>query len=186
MSTPALHVARTDSTGCRGSPWIVAPLADLSLIVAAPILVWGGLTLAQYVWTPAQITSFALIWAIGHHLPGLMRAYGDRALFHRFRWRFICAPILVLIVGLYSSLSQSSAIPLAVGLWGFWHYLMQTYGFLRIYDSKVRSVSPLTCRLDQAMCLAWFAAPMLLTSNSLFAYLNMFYKAGGPVVLPGL
>ena len=32
--------------------------------------------------------------ALGHHLPGMMRAYGDRALFARFRTRFLLAPVL--------------------------------------------------------------------------------------------
>lgn len=170
----------------KGSPWIIAPVTDLALIVAAPLLVWCGLTLAKTVWTPSQITSFALIWAIGHHLPGMMRAYGDRALFQRFRWRFILAPIALVVIGVYSTWSESSAIPLAVGFWGLWHYLMQAYGFVRIYDAKYGSVDPWTCRLDQAMCLAWFAGAAVLTDNGLFSDLNLFYKAGGPVISPAV
>ena len=186
MATSTAQLAVAGNSARRASPWIVAPATDLSLIVAAPALVWCGLMLGQFVWTPAQITSFALIWAIGHHLPGLMRAYGDRGLFQRFRLRFIIAPIVVLCVGLYSTWTQSSAIPLAVGFWGLWHYLMQTYGFLRIYDSKARSVSRMTCALDQAMCLTWFAGAAILTNNGLFSDLNLFYKAGGPLISPSV
>ena len=164
------------------SPWIVAPAADLLLVIATPLLIFILLTLAQSFLTPAQITSFAIIWAIGHHLPGMMRAYGDQALFRRFRARFVAAPLLLVAVGVYSMAAQSNAIPLGVGIWGWWHYLMQTYGFLRIYDGKARSVAPLTCGLDQAMCLVWFAGAVVLTDNGLFGFLNLFYKAGGPVV----
>jgi hypothetical protein len=35
---------------------------------------------------------------MGHHLPGMIRAYGDRALFERFKWRFILAPLFLLAV----------------------------------------------------------------------------------------
>jgi Flp pilus assembly protein TadD len=165
-----------------GSPWIVGPTIDLLLIIAAPLVVFAALSAARLVWTATQITSFALVWAIGHHLPGMMRAYGDRRLFQRFRVRFLVAPVLLAAVGVYSAVTRSSAIPFGVGLWGLWHYLMQTYGFVRIYDGKAGSVAPLTCQLDQAMCLAWFIAGVVLTDNGLFSYLNLFYKAGGPVI----
>jgi len=35
---------------------------------------------------------------MGHHLPGMIRAYGDRALFQRFKYRFIFAPIFLVVV----------------------------------------------------------------------------------------
>ncbi len=171
-----------DSPKRSSSPWIVAPTVDLLLVIGTPLLIFPLLTLAQYFSSSAQITSFAFIWAIGHHLPGMMRAYGDQALFRRFRTRFVVAPLLLLVVGVYSVAAQSSAIPLGIAIWGWWHYLMQTYGFLRIYDGKVRSVAPLTCGLDQAMCLVWFAGAIVLTDNGLFGFLNRFYQAGGFVV----
>ena len=78
MQASTAIVAQEDSSPVtahsRSSPWILASTADLPLIVATPLLVWCGLSLAQQIWTPAQITSFALIWAIGHHLPGMRRA----------------------------------------------------------------------------------------------------------------
>ncbi|MEX1233348.1 MAG: tetratricopeptide repeat protein, partial [Planctomycetaceae bacterium] len=166
----------------RSNPWIVNPWADLLLIVATPMVLLAALILAQSIWSPTQITSFALIWAIGHHLPGMMRAYGDRALFERFKVRFVVAPAVLIAIGIYSSVAMSNAIPLAVGMWGWWHYLMQAYGFMRIYDAKAGSTSPVTCRLDQSMCLVWFAAPLALTGNGLFGYLNLYYKAGGAVI----
>ncbi len=32
---------------------------------------------------------------MGHHLPGMIRAYGDRALFQRFRWRFYLGKVFM-------------------------------------------------------------------------------------------
>ena len=77
--------------------------------------------------------------ATGHHLPGMMRAYGDRQLFRRFRTRFIVAPLFLLTVSLLSAWWQLSALLLFALLWGIWHGMMQVYGFARIYDAKAGS-----------------------------------------------
>ena len=66
------------------SIWILNPAADLTLIIGAPLLIFIGIMAAKGIWSSATITSFIMIWAIGHHLPGMMRAYGDPDLFRRF------------------------------------------------------------------------------------------------------
>ena len=48
---------------------------------------------------------------------------------------------------------ELTAMVLVAYVWGVWHGLMQTYGFLRIYDAKVGSVARTTARLDMAMCV---------------------------------
>ena len=61
-------------------------------------------TVAQARWSAQEIYLFvAAFGAMGHHLPGMIRAYGDRSLFERFKWRFILAPIflLAICVGFY-------------------------------------------------------------------------------------
>ncbi len=55
------------------SPWIVGPWIDVALIVASPIVVIATLTLARGIWSGTAISAFVMIWAIGHHLPGMMR-----------------------------------------------------------------------------------------------------------------
>src|SRR6476620_4534107 len=105
--------------------------------------------LAQGVWAAEDIYLFvAAFGAMGHHLPGMIRAYGDRALFQRFRWRFICAPIFLVVVCAAFSLWDLKGIVLVAFIWGVWHGMMQTYGFCRIYDAKVGSFAELTRRLD--------------------------------------
>jgi len=71
---------------------------------------------------------------------------------------------------------------LLVYLWGIWHGLAQTYGFLRIYDAKVQSSARLTCRLDLAMCVAWFVGGVALSPTRGRVVLEMLYKSGLPVV----
>src|SRR6202162_4421416 len=84
--------------------WILDSWRDLILYVGTPLLLIPAFALAQAKWSPQDIYLFvAAFGAMGHHLPGMIRAYGDRALFERFRWRFIIAPIflLAICVGFY-------------------------------------------------------------------------------------
>jgi len=88
--------------------------------------------LAQSRWSPQDIYLFvAAFGAMGHHLPGMIRAYGDRALFERFRWRFILAPLFLLVTCVAFYCGPQRNHPGCFFL-GVWHGMMQTYGFCRI------------------------------------------------------
>ena len=123
---------------------------------------------------------------MGHHLPGMIRAYGDRALFQRFKYRFIFAPIFLVVVCTAFFLWDLKGIVLVAFIWGVWHGMMQTYGFCRIYDAKVGSFAALTRRLDFALCGIWFATAVLLSSQRMTDTLESYYSAGGPFIPPGL
>src|SRR5438046_4956315 len=78
------------------SRWILAPWQDLVLFVGPPLLIIPAFLAAQTRWRVEELSLFvASFGAIGHHLPGMLRAYGDRALFQRFRWRFCLAPVFL-------------------------------------------------------------------------------------------
>ena len=78
------------------SLWIIDPFRDLLLIVGAPLIIFPALWAAQSRFRPDQIYLFvASFGAVGHHLPGMMRAYGDRFLFTRFSYRFLLTPLLL-------------------------------------------------------------------------------------------
>ena len=146
--------------------WILDSWRDLILYVGTPLLIIPLFTLAQARWNAQEIYLFvAAFGAMGHHLPGMIRAYGDRALFERFRWRFIIAPIFLLAVcvGFYFWDIKTNPVVMIVFLWGVWHGMMQTYGFGRIYDAKTGSFAALTRRLDFATCGIWFAAGVILS-----------------------
>lgn len=160
-------------------------MQDFVFILATPLLVFVGIDWAKGQWTGHEIGQFAMIFAFGHHLPGMMRAYGDRELFERFRTRFILAPIGLILVCVASTTSGHSGVILLAMAWGWWHYGMQTYGFMRIYDAKVGSVARVTQILDRSMCLTWFATPLLLYSaySSLFpALVTRAHETGLPVL----
>jgi tetratricopeptide (TPR) repeat protein len=142
---------------------------------------------AQGLWSAEDIYLFvAAFGAMGHHLPGMIRAYGDRALFQRFRWRFICAPIFLVVVCAAFSLWDLKGIVLVAFFWGVWHGMMQTYGFCRIYDAKVGSFAEVTRRLDFALCGIWFATAVLLSPQRMTDTLETYYSAGGAFIPPAL
>ena len=69
----------------KKSLWILDSWRDLVLYVGTPLLLVPAFALAQSRWSPQDIYLFvAAFGAMGHHLPGMIRAYGDRALFERF------------------------------------------------------------------------------------------------------
>jgi tetratricopeptide (TPR) repeat protein len=167
--------------------WILDSWRDLVLYVCTPLLLVPIFIGAQGVWAAEDIYLFvAAFGAMGHHLPGMIRAYGDRALFQRFRWRFICAPIFLVVVCAAFSLWDLKGIVLVAFIWGVWHGMMQTYGFCRIYDAKVGSFAELTRRLDFALCGIWFATAVLLSPQRMTDTLESYYAAGGPFIPPAL
>jgi Flp pilus assembly protein TadD len=180
QTVPAVSVAVPKSNF-----WILNSWRDLILYVGTPLLLIPMFALAQVRWSAQDIYLFvAAFGSMGHHLPGMIRAYGDRALFERFRWRFIFAPIFLAGVCVAFYWYDLKGIVLIVFFWGVWHGMMQTYGFCRIYDSKVGSFATLTRRLDFAVCAIWFAAAVLLSSQRMTDTLRMFYASGGPFIPP--
>jgi Tfp pilus assembly protein PilF len=159
----------------------------LILYVGTPLLLLPVFALAQSRWSPQDIYLFvAAFGAMGHHLPGMIRAYGDRALFERFKWRFIFAPLFLLAVCTAFFWWDLKGILLVVFFWGVWHGLMQTYGFCRIYDAKTGTFDALTRRLDFAMCVIWFATAVALSPYRLSDTLDTYYLCGGPFIPPSV
>ena len=173
------------ASASRPKLWILDSWRDLILYVGTPLLLVPVFALAQSRWSPQDIYLFvAAFGAMGHHLPGMIRAYGDRALFERFKWRFILAPLFLLAVCTAFFWWDLKGILLVVFFWGVWHGLMQTYGFCRIYDAKTGTFDVITRRLDFAMCVIWFATAVALSPYRLSDTLDTYYLCGGPFIPP--
>jgi Tfp pilus assembly protein PilF len=173
------------ASASRPKLWILDSWRDLILYVGTPLLLMPVFALAQSRWSPQDIYLFvAAFGAMGHHLPGMIRAYGDRALFERFKWRFILAPLFLLAVCTAFFWWDLKGILLVVFFWGVWHGLMQTYGFCRIYDAKTGTFDVITRRLDFAMCVIWFATAVALSPYRLSDTLDTYYMCGGPFIPP--
>ncbi len=168
-----------------GSIWILASWKDLLLFVGTPLLLLPliPMTMKWSLITVEQFSIFALAFAsTGHHLPGMIRAYGDRQLFQRYRVRFIVAPIFLVTICMVSFSLEMQGLRLLFLLWGFWHAVMQVYGFARIYDAKVRMFDRVTARLDWLMCLAWFSAGIVFSPERVSLFFEEFFLAGGPQI----
>jgi Flp pilus assembly protein TadD len=165
------------------SLWILDRWRDLLFFVGTPVLLIPLFTVAQRRWSAQDIYLFvAAFGAMGHHLPGMIRAYGDRALFERFKTRFIVAPLALLVVCIWSSLYNVQAVQLVAMAWGIWHGMMQTYGFGRIYDAKASAGAAGRARSDLMLCFAWFLAAVLLSPMRFRTLLDLYYESGGPVL----
>src|SRR5437763_104331 len=185
--SPPQTVPAAPAVARKPNLWILDGWRDLILYVCTPLVILPIFVLAQTRWSAEDIYLFvAAFGAMGHHLPGMIRAYGDRALFQRFKYRFIFAPIFLVVVCTAFFLWDLKGIVLVAFIWGVWHGMMQTYGFCRIYDAKVGSFAALTRRLDFALCGIWFATAVLLSSQRMTDTLESYYSAGGPFIPPGL
>ena len=162
--------------------WIIGAREDLLLFLLTPAVLVALVLVAQYFWTMAALGVFATVLAMGHYLPGLMRAYGDPALFGRFRWRFLLAPIFFIGTAMYMARGENErqAFLIVVVLWGSWHWLMQTYGLVRIYDAKAANFDAISARLDYALCVLWFGV-IYWKTDGVATVLSRFYRTGAYV-----
>jgi hypothetical protein len=177
----------TTSVPSKSSPWILDRWRDLLLFVGTPVILIPIFTAAQTRWSGQDIFLFVgAFGAMGHHLPGMIRAYGDRALFKRFRTRFVVAPMAILAVCIWSSFYNIQAVQLVAMAWGIWHGMMQTYGFCRIYDAKASARAAARAQVDLALCAAWFSAAVLLSPMRFRTLFELYYESGGPVIAAGV
>src|SRR5436190_700725 len=178
-------IAPQQAAASKPSPWILDRWRDLLLFVGTPVLLIPIFSAAQARWSAQDIFLFVgAFGAMGHHLPGMIRAYGDRALFDRFKIRFVVAPLALLAICVWSSVYNIQAVQLVALAWGIWHGMMQTYGFCRIYDSKASGKAAARARTDLALCFAWFLGAVVLSPMRFRTCLDLYYESGGPVVSP--
>ncbi len=170
-----------------GGRTILGPGLDFLLFIGTPVIIIPAVLLAHQAWSSAQIYLFvASFGAVGHHLPGMMRAYGDRSLFARFRARFVLAPILLVVACVFLAFEAKAALILAVFAWGAWHGAMQIHGFARIYDAKVGSTGRLTATLDRLLALTWFGTVLALSDTRTHFILDHALQAGLPAPPAGV
>ena len=160
--------------------WILGPIQDIAFVLFTPLLILGTFAAARHGGWMDGLLTFALALATAHYLPGILRAYGDRALFRRFRVRLIVAPLILFTVAAGFAYLNLHAVLLLALLWGQWHWMMQVYGFARIYDAKAKPAARTPAWLDRSMCLMWFGMCVFVINPDLPSYLTSFYESGGP------
>jgi Flp pilus assembly protein TadD len=75
-------------------------------------------------------------------------------------------------------------LELVLLVWGTWHGLMQTYGFMRIYDIKRGVGNRWSIRLDHWLCLVVFAAGVVFSDARVFGIANAMWQSGLPLFGP--
>ncbi|MFO1092932.1 MAG: tetratricopeptide repeat protein [Planctomycetaceae bacterium] len=190
VPTAAERSAAPSSVPPKSRRWIINARVDQFLILLTPLLAIPTVLLlnSPALGVNAQTISIVVtaFFATGHHLPGLIRAYGDPELFDRFRWRFLLAPPLVFLAYFPLYTYHFELFRLIILVWATWHGLMQLYGFVRIYDGKVGSVSRATANWDWLVCLCGFVAPQMLRPELLSEFLNHWYTFGGLWISPAV
>lgn len=165
------------------SRWIVSPTADSLIFIGAPLVCIALFLPLRSFFSSREIAVFLLaFFTFGHHLPGFLRAYGDRELFNRFRLRFLLTPPVLFFAAIWFQGRNLHALLILVAAWDVWHVLMQHYGFMRIYDAKQGSRQPLTARLDWAVSLSWYVVLILFSPHYLHDLLRGAYQSGVPVI----
>jgi len=172
--------------------WVLGPVADFLLIIAAPVLglVWAVATyhiayrisVDGYQYSAeiavrngvAAVLSIFMVFNVAHHLPTFMRIYGDRNLVRRFRWSLLLGPVVPLVASIALAsfvimndldISYVLYINLILLLWDPWHFLMQHYGFMRIYDRHNAAPRKLAGWMDYGICASWFFFIMVATAD---------------------
>ena len=164
----------------RTQYWIFGPLEDAAFVLLTPLPILLAFTTARGTGTMNILIAFGLALAMAHYFPGILRAYGDRALFKRYRIRLVLAPLFLITLTSYFAYRNLHIVLLLALLWGQWHWMMQIYGFARIYDAKARPMARTPALLDRMICLLWFGMCAFVVNNDLPSYVASFYQSGGP------
>jgi hypothetical protein len=174
---------------------------DLLFIIGAPIIAFFFVTMVsqprfnsdRFLFDPETPKWFIIMSAMMTHFHVMMvfvRSHFNKKIFGRYPFRFIMVPILGLIA--LSISPVFTGIMLIVALyWDEWHTQMQTFGFARIFDSRVGNNPEIGRKLDIIMIfvLGLFPHLILLTylpekvrSNALITNLalssDFVYKYG--------
>jgi tetratricopeptide (TPR) repeat protein len=180
------ETSRPSVVASTSRPWIAGPWLDLAFFIGVPLFL-VPLILARPGRPAVQelLLYLGAFGALGHHLPGMMRAYGDRELFRRYRWRFVLAPLFLGGVCVGFTLAGLGGVVLITFFWTTWHTLMQIFGFARIYHAK--SAAPAatarrTARIEQLLCIGWIGAPLAFSDSRVGYVLELYYRCGGPLV----
>lgn len=170
------------------SSWILSPTLDGVFVLAAPLLALlaavGAIAGFGSSAIPA-ILVFHVVATVAHHLPTFIRIYGDVDLFRRYKWSFLLGPLLPFSIALTAlSFINAKGYPLetffylmiVLTLWDPWHFFMQHYGFMRIYDRASTAPAKLSARFDFWLCAIWFGAMLLLSTDWLVRLLVGLYE----------
>jgi hypothetical protein len=177
--------------------WVLDPFQDTLFILAAPWIVLA-LALSAFLFLGPMAASVSIIgihfvFTVAHHMPTFIRVYGDVELLRRFRWSLLLAPVIpfgfaLSVLGYINyqgyPVEYILVLYLMLAVWDPWHFLMQHYGFMRIYDRHNAAPRRLAARMDLLLCVSCFVFIMLASGEWLPALLaDLYGSAHLPLIM---
>jgi hypothetical protein len=168
--------------------WIVNPTHDILWIIATPLIAWIWAAFTFKAGGVEAVWMIFIVFNVAHHFPTFIRIYGDRDLLRRYRWNLLLGPLvpfslsmLVVYFVIANDLPIMTILFLQVilNIWDPWHFLMQHYGFMRIYDRHNKAPRKISSTMDYLLCWTWFAFIMVAASEWIFDILYKLYSEGG-------
>lgn len=134
---------------------------DLLFVIGAPVLAFTAITLVSHPrsitghflydpLTPEWFVIFTALLTHSHVMMVFVRSHMNPGVFRRFPFRFVALPLLTLVAFTVSPTLVAIMTIVAI-YWDEWHSQMQTFGFGRIYDSRLGNDPLHGRRLDMGM-----------------------------------
>ena len=159
--------------------WIINLPCDMLFLIGIPLFSLGALLMASNYYSSADIAWFVLaFFAVGHHLPGFMRAYGERELFALHKAQFLIAPVVIAAFVGWSVYNGHLGFFIFLALWDMWHFFMQHYGLMRIYEIKQHKPFNLSSRLDWLLIAVWYGYIIIASPHYLINFLERCHHYG--------
>jgi Flp pilus assembly protein TadD len=164
---------------------IQGPVGDNFWIIWSPLVALAVMG-ALWAWSGASdLAIYAILFGFivtGHHLPGWFRAFGEPAVYSRYKarlWMSLAAvPALIILPTAYGL----GAVALTVAaFFDLWHVAMQQHGFGRIYAAKAGDIAPASSRIDLACVLVWYGTAVAWSDPWMQGIARVLRKAGLPV-----
>jgi hypothetical protein len=158
--------------------YIASPIFDWLFFIGSPVFALAAVLAATNLLPGERIEYYIIGYmAVGHHVPTMLRAYGDPDEYARNRIQLITVPLCVapIVVGL--TLLDTRLLTL-IFVWDQYHFIRQHYGFMRIYDVKAGVRDDLVATLDQWLCYSWFLAILAQSGFYGYMYADSFYDLG--------
>jgi len=176
---------RTVEVSAKPLPFIQGPVADGFWIIGSPLVALAAMG-ALWRWSgSSDLAVYSILFGFivtGHHLPGWFRAFGEPAVYQRFKARLwvsvLAVPALVILP---TALGLGAAALTVAALFDLWHVAMQQHGFGRIYAAKAGDGAPAAARLDLACVLTWYGTAVAWSDPWMQGIARTLRKAGLPI-----
>ncbi|MFA6237651.1 MAG: hypothetical protein WC635_10025 [Bacteriovorax sp.] len=170
----------------ESKPWYIhTQKSDLLFIILCPLLAFlfvlaiceprmknGAFLYGSE--TPYWFAIVSTLLTHTHVLLVFIRSHLNQTVFKRYKYRFTLIPLIVL-GSMWVSPLFFGALGILAFYWDEYHSIMQTFGFGRIYDSKMGNDVAMGRKLDMFMCFVLGLLPHLI----LFTYIPDVQRSQG-------